>query len=281
MIELCGATLVPGTIDVGGTGDPGRRPRRPHDPLARGARAGDPRDARPPRAPARDPRTRSTSKPPTPRMAWTSPCLPCVARTSPARSDLIEEVARIDGLEKLPATLPPPPARGPAHPRPAPAPRAPWTRSSGAGCTRPWAGASPPASTLSDCGSPEQDPPPRRCWCPREPALRGAVAAAHHAARLAARQRRATTHARGHTDLRIFEVGHRRYRPRPRPARGAAHPPARAPRAGGAAQRPRRAPQAWRAPIRRAADVFAVKGAARSARRRATRARSSAGPPPH
>ena len=47
LIELCGATVVPGTIDVSGAGGPPAPPRSAH-PAARGARAGDPRDSRPP-----------------------------------------------------------------------------------------------------------------------------------------------------------------------------------------------------------------------------------------
>ena len=54
MIELCGASVAPGTIDVGLKAD-GRVPRA-RDRAARGARAGDPRRARRARAPGRDPR---------------------------------------------------------------------------------------------------------------------------------------------------------------------------------------------------------------------------------
>ena len=67
-------------------------------------------------------------------------------------ADLIEEVARMDGLEKLPATLPK--RRGsagrPEH-RAAPAPPRRSTRSSAAACTRSWAGASPSPGWPTAC----------------------------------------------------------------------------------------------------------------------------------
>ena len=80
MVELCGATVLPGTIDIGGDGPPlktDRAARRPGDQPARSrgpARAlrGDPHRARVPAA-----RSRPT--------ASTSSCRPSAAPTSPAR----------------------------------------------------------------------------------------------------------------------------------------------------------------------------------------------------
>jgi phenylalanyl-tRNA synthetase beta chain len=100
MIELCGATLVPGTIDVGGEGPPPRtiplRESRVREILgvpilrARQAEILDALDF----ATAETPDGLDVTVPPLRRDDVTR------------EADLIEEVARIDGLEKLPATLP-------------------------------------------------------------------------------------------------------------------------------------------------------------------------------
>jgi phenylalanyl-tRNA synthetase beta chain len=100
MIECCGATLLPGTIDVGGEGAP------------------------PPAIGLREARVRSILgvEIPRPRQAQILNALdfhttevddglqatpPPVRREDVTREiDLIEEVARIDGLERLPVTLP-------------------------------------------------------------------------------------------------------------------------------------------------------------------------------
>ncbi len=100
MVELCGATLVPGTVDVGGWE---RAPRRIH---------------------LREARVQAILGVPVPRArqreilgaldfsAQEAPdglevTVPPLRRADVTReADLIEEVARIDGLEKLPATLP-------------------------------------------------------------------------------------------------------------------------------------------------------------------------------
>jgi phenylalanyl-tRNA synthetase beta chain len=100
MIELCGATLAPGTIDVGGEGPPPQtialRESRVQEilgvPIAR-ARQADILQAL-------DFVTAETPD-------GLDVTVPPLRREDVTREiDLIEEVARIDGLEKLPATLP-------------------------------------------------------------------------------------------------------------------------------------------------------------------------------
>ena len=80
-------------------------PRAAGDPAARGARGGDPWRACGPRAPEGDPggaRLPSGEAP-----DGLDVTVPPLRRADVTReADLIEEVARIDGLEKLPATLP-------------------------------------------------------------------------------------------------------------------------------------------------------------------------------
>jgi phenylalanyl-tRNA synthetase beta chain len=100
MIELCGATVRPGTVDIGGDGPP------------------------PPTIRLRDRRVDSLLGTPVPRErsrqilealefgVTDAPdgldvTVPAFRRADVAReADLIEEVARLDGVEKLPATLP-------------------------------------------------------------------------------------------------------------------------------------------------------------------------------
>jgi phenylalanyl-tRNA synthetase beta chain len=100
MIDLCGARLVPGTIDIGGDGAPPVTIR------------------------LREARVASLLGRPIPRerCAEILEALECAVATAPdglevqppafrrgdlvREVDLVEEVARIDGLEKLPATLP-------------------------------------------------------------------------------------------------------------------------------------------------------------------------------
>jgi phenylalanyl-tRNA synthetase beta chain len=100
MIELCGATLAPGTIDLGGDGPPLRsialREARVAEilgvPVARTRQTQILR--------ALDFQTEETEE-------GLQVTVPALRREDVTReADLIEEVARIDGLERLPATLP-------------------------------------------------------------------------------------------------------------------------------------------------------------------------------
>jgi phenylalanyl-tRNA synthetase beta chain len=100
MIELCGATLVPGTIDLGGEGTP------PQTIALRESRVEDilgvpiPRTRQAEILGALDFATAETPD-------GLDVTVPPLRRDDVTReADLIEEVARIDGLEKLPATLP-------------------------------------------------------------------------------------------------------------------------------------------------------------------------------
>ena len=103
MVELCGARAVPGTIDVGG---PGPEPRADHAaPGARRRRCSAPRSRR-----SAAPRSSSRSGFEVAEQEHAHPRrrVPHFRRGDVTREvDLIEEVARIDGLERLPATLPP------------------------------------------------------------------------------------------------------------------------------------------------------------------------------
>ena len=139
MLELTGARLVPGTIDVGGDGPP----RASSSACASTASR------------------RSSGAPiPRPRQAEILRALgfgveeapggldvlvPAFRRNDVTReADLIEEVARIDGLEKLPATLPK--RRGSAgrlSVQQRLRRRADRRARRAAACTRSWAGASP------------------------------------------------------------------------------------------------------------------------------------------
>ncbi len=144
MIELCGATLTPGTVDVG-------RPGAHSIPVhLREARVEAILGVPVPRTRQREilqaldfkvrdvPDGLEVTVPP-PRRADVS-----------READLIEEVARIDGLEKLPATLPPAAPRA-CSPTSSTCAATRWTRSWGGGCMRRWGGPSPRASPWSAC----------------------------------------------------------------------------------------------------------------------------------
>jgi phenylalanyl-tRNA synthetase beta chain len=101
MVELCGARLLPGTIDVGGDGPPPRTIR------LRDARVASLLGAAIPR-----PRSRQILE----ALEFTAVdtpdgldvTVPAFRRSDITReADLVEEVARIDGVQELPATLPP------------------------------------------------------------------------------------------------------------------------------------------------------------------------------
>jgi phenylalanyl-tRNA synthetase beta chain len=104
MIDLCGASIVPGTIDVGLKGE-GSVPARPEIGL---------RDARVQAilgvsvAPERQVEILNALDFETePRAGGLAVLVPALRRDDVTREiDLIEEVARIDGLERLPTTLP-------------------------------------------------------------------------------------------------------------------------------------------------------------------------------
>jgi phenylalanyl-tRNA synthetase beta chain len=100
MIALCGATLAPGTIDIGGEGPPPRtiplRESRVREILGVPI-------PRPRQAEILDALDFATVE----RPDGLEVTVPPLRRDDVTReADLIEEVARIDGLEKLPATLP-------------------------------------------------------------------------------------------------------------------------------------------------------------------------------
>ena len=149
MLELTGARLVPGTIDVGGDGPPGivirLREHRVEEIL--GLPIPRPRQAEILRALGF-----GVEEAP----GGLDVLVPAFRRNDVTReADLIEEVARIDGLEKLPATLPKRARQRRAAERPssacAAAPSTPWWV---AACTRSWAGASPTPAWPTGCAWP-------------------------------------------------------------------------------------------------------------------------------
>ncbi len=100
MIELCGARLVPGTIDVGGEGPPPKTIRLRDARVASLLGAAIPRSRCREILAALEFGTRDAED-------GLDVTVPAFRRGDVTReADLIEEVARIDGLDKLPATLP-------------------------------------------------------------------------------------------------------------------------------------------------------------------------------
>ena len=262
MLELTGARLVPGTIDVGGDGPPPAvirlREHRVQEIL--GLPIPRPRQAEILRA-----LEFAVEEAP----GGLEVLVPAFRRNDVTReADLIEEVARMDGLEKLPATLPK--RRGSsgrlsteqrlrrrAHRR---ARRARHVRDRGLELHRARAGR-PPAP-----GARRSPPALRRA---AEPDERGPQRAAHDARRVAAGRRAPQRRARAPRP-RALRGRHRL----PRPGREA---PARAPRAG---RRARRAPAPADVGHRRARArrLLLRQGPARRRARRRPRARGRSSP---
>ena len=201
-------------------------------------------------------------------------------------ADLIEEVARIDGVDKLPGDA----AHAPRRARRAHAPSsacaaAPRTRSSAAACTRSSAGASPTRRRSTACACPGDQPAARRRRA-REPDERAtqSICARRSSARCSTPRRHNAAPA-ARRDLALFESGRRSYREQ-HAATATATAPARR-RAPRARRAPRRAPAPAELgdPEPPRADFFAVKGyvgavARRAARRLGRRARDRAVPAP-
>jgi phenylalanyl-tRNA synthetase beta chain len=100
MIELCGATLVPGTIDIGGDGPPALR-------LALRSARVEAILGLPVTVERQGEILGALDFDTTPVAEGLEVTVPALRRDDVTREiDLIEEVARIDGLERLPATLP-------------------------------------------------------------------------------------------------------------------------------------------------------------------------------
>jgi phenylalanyl-tRNA synthetase beta chain len=104
MVELCGATLAPGTIDVGG--EEWARAHPPAQIRLREARVREILGVPVPAARQAE-ILAALDFASTPAADGLDVTVPAVRREDVTREvDLIEEVARIDGLERLPATLP-------------------------------------------------------------------------------------------------------------------------------------------------------------------------------
>ncbi len=104
MLELCGATLAPGTIDVGG--EEWARAHPPAQIRLREARVREILGVPVPAARQAE-ILAALDFASTPAADGLEVAVPAVRREDVTREvDLIEEVARIDGLERLPATLP-------------------------------------------------------------------------------------------------------------------------------------------------------------------------------
>jgi phenylalanyl-tRNA synthetase beta chain len=107
LIECCGARVAPGTIDVGWDGAPEQviRLREARVEAILGLPV--PRERQAEILEALDFQTVEVSDPAAPERDGLDVTVPALRRVDVTREvDLIEEVARIDGLEKLPATLP-------------------------------------------------------------------------------------------------------------------------------------------------------------------------------
>jgi len=107
LIECCGARVAPGTIDVGWEPAPELLIRLREARVQAILGLPVPRERQAEILQALDFQTVAASDPGAPERDGLDVTVPALRRTDVTREiDLIEEVARIDGLEKLPATLP-------------------------------------------------------------------------------------------------------------------------------------------------------------------------------
>ena len=107
LIECCSARVAPGTIDVGWDGAPEQVIRLREARVEAILGLSVPRELQAEILQALDFQTVEASDPGAPERDGLDVTVPALRRVDVTREvDLIEEVARIDGLEKLPATLP-------------------------------------------------------------------------------------------------------------------------------------------------------------------------------
>ena len=205
MLELTGARLVEGTIDVGGRG-----PAAADDPAARREGRAAARHA-PSRARSRARILRALEFGVEEAEDGLDVTVPAFRRNDVTReADLVEEVARLWGLEKLPVTLP---SRRGASGRLEPAQKVRRRVEDalvGAGLSEAvgWSFAAPDLPARLRLGG---ERPARAPGAAAQPDVRGAVDAAHDAARLAAGRRAPQPLAR---DARRAAVRGRRDLPR-------------------------------------------------------------------
>jgi phenylalanyl-tRNA synthetase beta chain len=107
LIECCGARIAPGTIDIGWDGTPALLIRLREQRVEAILGLPVPRERQAEILQALDFQTVEASDSGAPEREGLDVTVPALRRVDVTREvDLIEEVARIDGLEKLPATLP-------------------------------------------------------------------------------------------------------------------------------------------------------------------------------